>query len=75
MLNTIVSALIVLGGAGLASAAAPPPFARANFQSGPLGPLRGEVMFTQNGSGVDVSLALSGFPTKGGPWPYHGIAL
>jgi hypothetical protein len=30
-------------------------------------------LFTASGEGVLVSLSLSGFPTEGGPWPYHGI--
>lgn len=74
MLNTLVSSLVVLSGAaGMVSAAAPPPFARANLVSGALGPLSGDVLFTMSGEGVQVDLSISGFPAEGGPWPYHGI--
>jgi hypothetical protein len=75
MLSTLVSSLVVLCAAGVVSAAAPPPFARANLVPGALGPLSGDVLFTASGEGVQVDLEISGFPGEGGPWPYHGIAV
>lgn len=74
MLSTLVSSLVILGGSQFVSAAAPPPFARANLVPGPLGPLSGSVLFTMSGSGCQVDLEISGFPAQGGPWPYHGIS-
>lgn len=73
MLSKAITSLILLSGAGLASAAAPPPFARANLVPGATGPLSGNVLFTASGSGCQVDLEISGFPQSGGPWPYHGI--
>jgi len=72
MLSKAITSLILLSGAGIASAAAPPPFARANLIPGALGPLSGNVLFTASGSGCQVDLEISGFPQSGGPWPYHG---
>lgn len=73
MLFNRATALVLLSGAGLVSAAGPQPFARANLVPGVLGPLSGDVLFTASGEGVRVSLSISGFPAEGGPWPYHGI--
>jgi hypothetical protein len=74
MLSLLVSSLVVLGSrGGMVSAAAPPPFARANLVPGGTGPLFGNVLFTMSGEGVQVDLSISGFPNEGGPWPYHGI--
>lgn len=71
MLFKLASSVALLS--SVVSAAAPPTFARANLVPGPLGPISGDVLFTASGEGVLVSLSLSGFPTEGGPWPYHGI--
>jgi hypothetical protein len=40
-----------------------------------LGPISGNVLFTASGEGCTVDLLLSGFPSEGGPWPYHGTPL
>jgi hypothetical protein len=75
MLSTLVSSLVVLASSQFVSAAAPPPFARANLVAGALGPLSGNVLFTMSGDGCQVDLEISGFPLEGGPWPYHGNSL
>jgi len=71
MLSTFLSSLVILGGASLASAA-DATFATVLLNPGGLGPLSGSVMFTAAGEGVNVALAISGFPSEGGPFPYHG---
>lgn len=70
MLSTFLSSLVILGAASLASADAT--FATVLLNPGELGPLSGSVMFTAAGEGVNVALAISGFPSEGGPFPYHG---
>src|ERR1700694_1765909 len=75
MLSTLVSTLAILSSARVISAAAPPPFARANLIPGPLGPISGDVLFTASGEGCTVSLSLAGLPSEGGPWPYHGMLI
>jgi hypothetical protein len=65
--------LLLVSLLAVATSAQSSQFASANLEPGPLGPLTGSVLFTQNGSGVTVDLSVSGFPDEGGPWPYHGI--
>jgi hypothetical protein len=36
--------------------------------------LSGSVLFTMSGDGCQVDLEISGFPSEGGPWPYHSIS-
>jgi hypothetical protein len=64
----------VLGLGAAAHRMAEPTYAAVQLFPGPLGPLTGNVLFTSVEKGVVVSLSISGFPSEGGPWPYHGIS-
>jgi len=74
MFSTLVSLAVLCSTAFAAPSPGSATFATALLNPGRLGSLSGSVLFTAAGEGVNVALAINGFPSEGGPFPYHGTS-